>query len=294
MGGERNWDYRYCWLRDAAMTLEALLEYGYRDEATGWRNWLLRAVAGRPADLQIMYGVDGRRDLLERELDHLPGYGGSRPVRIGNGAVDQVQNDVLGEVMCALDLARSAGIKDVSPSWELQRTMVEDLTGRWRHPDRGIWEVRGDLQHFTHSKVMAWAALDRAVRAVEEYGLDGPVEHWRAERDLIHEDVLAPRLRRRAQHVRAGVRRDQHRRGAPADGAGGLPAARRPPLRGHGRRDPRRARGRATGSSTATTRRRPTTASPAESTRSSRAASGSRTRSRGWATRTSPDGCSTG
>ncbi len=190
MGGERNWDYRYCWLRDAAMTLEALLEYGYRDEATGWRNWLLRAVAGRPADLQIMYGVDGRRDLLERELDHLPGYGGSRPVRIGNGAVDQVQNDVLGEVMCALDLARSAGIKDVSPSWELQRTLVNDLTERWRSPDRGIWEVRGDLQHFTHSKVMAWAALDRAVRGIEVYGLDGPLELWRTERDLIHEDVL--------------------------------------------------------------------------------------------------------
>ena len=190
MGGERNWDYRYCWLRDAAMTLEALLEYGYREEATGWRNWLLRAVAGRPADLQIMYGVDGRRDLPEWELDHLPGYGGSRPVRIGNAAVDQVQNDVLGEVMCALDLARSAGLKDRAPSWELQRTMVNDLTGRWRHPDRGIWEVRGDLQHFTHSKVMAWAALDRAVRAVEVYGLEGPVDHWRTERDLVHEDVL--------------------------------------------------------------------------------------------------------
>ena len=191
MGGERNWDYRYCWLRDAAMTLEALLEYGYRDETTEWRNWLLRAVAGDPADLQIMYGVDGRRDLFERELDHLFGYGGSRPVRIGNAAVHQVQNDVLGEVMCALDLARSAGLKDRAPSWELQRTLVNDLTGRWRHPDRGIWEVRGDLQHFTHSKVMSWAALDRAVRAVEVYGLEGPADVWRTERDLIRDDVLA-------------------------------------------------------------------------------------------------------
>ncbi|WNB87036.1 glycoside hydrolase family 15 protein [Cellulomonas sp. ATA003] len=191
MGGERNWDYRYCWLRDAALTLEALLEYGYREEATEWRNWLLRAVAGDPADLQIMYGIDGRRELPERTLDHLPGYGGSRPVRVGNAAVDQVQHDVLGEVMCALDLARAAGLDEQAPSWELQRTLVDHLADRWREPDRGIWEVRGDLQHFTHSKVMAWAALDRAVRAVEVYGLDGPdVDHWRAEREAVRADVL--------------------------------------------------------------------------------------------------------
>jgi GH15 family glucan-1,4-alpha-glucosidase len=190
MGGVRNWDYRYCWLRDAAMTLEALLEYGYREEANEWRSWLLRAVAGSPGDLQIMYGIDGRRDLPERELTHLPGYGGSRPVRIGNAAVDQVQHDVLGEVMCALALARDAGLKDRGPSWALQRALVDDLADHWREPDRGIWEVRGDLQHFTHSKVMAWAALDRAVRAVEVHGLEGPVERWRTERDAIREDVL--------------------------------------------------------------------------------------------------------
>jgi GH15 family glucan-1,4-alpha-glucosidase len=190
MGGERNWDYRYCWLRDAALTLEALLEYGYREEANEWRQWLLRAVAGAPEDLQIMYGVDGRRDLPERELTHLPGYGGSRPVRIGNAAVDQVQHDVLGEVMCALALARSVGLKDRAPGWALQRALVEDLADHWREPDRGIWEVRGDLKHFTHSKVMAWAALDRAVHAVEEHGLDGPVERWRAEREAIRADVL--------------------------------------------------------------------------------------------------------
>ena len=190
-GGSRNWDYRYCWLRDAAMTLEALLEHGYRDEATEWRDWLLRAVAGDPADLQIMYRVDGGRDLPERELPHLPGYAGSRPVRIGNAAVGQVQNDVLGEVMCALAAARDAGLPDSTDSWSLQRHLVTDLIGHWRDPDRGIWEVRGDPQHFTHSKVMAWAALDRAVRAVEDHGLEGPVDEWRRERDAVHADVLA-------------------------------------------------------------------------------------------------------
>ncbi len=191
LGGERNWDYRYCWLRDAAMTLEALLEHGYRDEATAWRDWLLRAVAGDPADVQIMYGVDGRRDLVERELTHLPGYAGSTPVRVGNAAVGQVQHDVLGEVMCALHLARSAGLDESEDTWSLQRHLVSHLIATWREPDRGIWEVRGAPRHFTHSKVMAWAALDRAVRGVEEHGLDGPVEHWRAVRDQIHADVLA-------------------------------------------------------------------------------------------------------
>jgi len=190
-GGVRNWDYRYCWLRDAAMTLEALLEQGFRDEATQWRDWLLRAVAGDPADLQIMYRIDGGRDLPERELAHLPGYAGSRPVRIGNAAVGQVQNDVLGEVMCALEAAREAGITESSDSWSLQRHLVEELVEHWAEPDRGIWEVRGDPQHFVHSKIMAWAAVDRAVRAVERHGLDGPVARWREVRDRIHADVLA-------------------------------------------------------------------------------------------------------
>ncbi|HEY0188939.1 MAG TPA: glycoside hydrolase family 15 protein [Cellulomonas sp.] len=190
-GGERNWDYRYCWLRDAAMTLEALLEHGYRTEAERWRQWLLRAVAGDPADVQIVYGVDGRRDLPERTLDHLPGYAGSRPVRIGNAAVGQVQNDVLGEVMCALHLARQAGIAETADSWSLQTHLVEHLARTWRTPDSGIWEVRGEPRRFTHSAVMAWAALDRAVRAVEEHGLPGPVQRWRAERDAVHADVLA-------------------------------------------------------------------------------------------------------
>lgn len=190
LGGVRNWDYRYCWLRDAAMTLEALLEHGYRGEAADWRDWLLRAVAGDPQDVQIMYRLDGRRDLPERELAHLPGYAGSRPVRVGNAAVDQVQLDVLGEVMCALHMAREVGLRETSESWALQRLLVEDLVRTWHRPDRGIWEVRGEPRHFTHSKIMAWAAVDRAVRAVEEHGLDGPVDEWRATREEIRAEVL--------------------------------------------------------------------------------------------------------
>ncbi len=190
-GGERNWDYRYCWLRDAALTLEALLEQGFRDEATQWRDWLKRAVAGDPRDLQIMYRLDGGRRLPETHLDHLPGYAGSRPVRVGNGAVDQVQHDVLGEVMCALAMARDAGLEETTDSWSLQRRLVDDLVATWREPDRGIWEVRGEPRRFTHSRIMSWAALDRAVRAVEEHGLPGPVERWRRVRDEIHADVLA-------------------------------------------------------------------------------------------------------
>ncbi len=189
-GGERNWDYRYCWLRDAALTLESLIAAGYTHEARLWRDWLLRAVAGDPEDLQIMYAVDGSRRLAERTLDHLPGYAASRPVRIGNGAVQQRQTDVLGEVMIALHTAREAGVERDDNSWELQRVLVGNLARTWREPDHGLWEIRGPRQHFTHSKAMAWAAFDRAVRAVEEHGLDGPVDDWRAERDAIREEVL--------------------------------------------------------------------------------------------------------
>ncbi|HSU01920.1 MAG TPA: glycoside hydrolase family 15 protein [Nocardioides sp.] len=189
-GGERNWDYRYCWLRDAALTLESLLGAGYDDEALQWRGWLLRAVAGDPADLQIMYTVDGGRQLPERELPHLPGYADSRPVRIGNGAVSQRQNDVLGEVMIALELARESGLEETSNSWALQRSLVEELADHWDEPDNGLWEIRGPQRHFTHSRVMVWAAFDRAVRAVEEHGLAGPVERWRELRDRVKEEVL--------------------------------------------------------------------------------------------------------
>ena len=190
-GGERNWDYRFCWLRDAALTLEALLAAHRSDEAKLWRDWLLRAVAGDPEDLQIMYTVDGGRYLPEMELDHLPGYAGSRPVRIGNGAVEQRQTDVLGEVLQALDLARDAGLRETHDSWALQRTLVNELAEHWNQPDNGLWEIRGPRRHFTHSRVMVWVAFDRAVRAVENHGLDGPVDRWREVREEVREEVLA-------------------------------------------------------------------------------------------------------
>jgi GH15 family glucan-1,4-alpha-glucosidase len=189
-GGERNWDYRFCWLRDASLTLEALLECGFAEEAKLWRGWLLRAAAGDPQDLQIMYGVDGGRDLFERTLDHLPGYAGSTPVRIGNGAVDQRQTDVLGEVMVALEMARDVGAEDDRDSWSLQRKLVEELAQHWDEPDNGLWEVRGPLRRFTHSRVMVWVAFDRAIAAVEKHGLAGPVERWRELRDAVREEVL--------------------------------------------------------------------------------------------------------
>jgi GH15 family glucan-1,4-alpha-glucosidase len=189
-GGGRNWDYRFCWLRDASLTLEALLECGYATEAKLWRNWLLRAAAGDPQDLQIMYAVDGRRDLHERTLDHLPGYAGSVPVRVGNEAFTQRQTDVLGEVMIALKMARDVGAHDDDDSWSLQRKLVEELAEHWDEPDNGLWEIRGPLRRFTHSRVMVWVAFDRAVAAVEQHGLDGPVEKWRTLRDQVREDVL--------------------------------------------------------------------------------------------------------
>ena len=170
--------------------MEALLASGFDQETRLWRGWLLRAIAGDPEDMQIMYAVDGSRELPERELDHLPGYAGSRPVRVGNGAVGQRQTDVLGEVMVALELARQAGIRDSDDSWALQRTLVEELAGHWDAPDNGLWEIRGDLKHFTHSRVMVWAAFDRAVAAVEQHGLEGPVERWRELREQVRQEVL--------------------------------------------------------------------------------------------------------
>ncbi|WP_426566964.1 glycoside hydrolase family 15 protein [Angustibacter sp. McL0619] len=190
LGGERNWDYRFCWLRDASLTLEALLEAGFTEEAEEWRRWLLRAVAGDPEDLQIMYRVDGGRELPERVLAHLPGYEGSLPVRVGNAAVDQRQSDVLGEVMSALHVARERGLDESLDSWALQRKLVAAQTKTWEQPDNGIWEIRGEPQHFTHSKIMVWAALDRAVRAMEHYGLPGPMDEWRQLRDEVHAQVL--------------------------------------------------------------------------------------------------------
>ncbi|GAB2674114.1 glycoside hydrolase family 15 protein [Thalassiella azotivora] len=189
IGGVRNWDYRYCWLRDTALTLEALMLHGYTQEARAWRDWLLRAVAGSPEDVQIMYGLAGERDLPERELTSLPGYEGSSPVRVGNGAVGQYQADVLGEVMVALENARCAGIDEDEFSWPLQRALTEYVARSWDRPDHGIWEIRGPERHFTHSRVMIWAALDRGVRAVREHGLDGPADRWAALRDRVRADV---------------------------------------------------------------------------------------------------------
>lgn len=189
-GGERNWDYRYCWLRDASLSLEALIASGYVEEARLWRDWLVRAVAGDPDDLQIMYAINGSRRLPERVLDHLPGYAGSAPVRIGNAAVDQRQSDVLGEVMIALDEARRRGLEMTPQAWAMQRALVQNLAEHWSEPDNGLWEIRGPLRHFTHSRVMVWAAFDRAVRGVEELGLEGPVEQWRELRDRVRDEIL--------------------------------------------------------------------------------------------------------
>ncbi|MFJ6081699.1 glycoside hydrolase family 15 protein [Streptomyces sp. NPDC092369] len=190
LGGVRNWDYRFCWLRDSTLTLGALLSAGYQEEAEAWRKWLLRAVAGDPADLQIMYGLAGERRLPEFELPWLSGFGGSAPVRIGNEAVDQLQLDVYGEVMDSLWLARHAGLTTKSHMWALQRTLMEFLETAWRQPDEGLWEVRGGRRHFVHSKVMVWVAADRAVRTLEENPeLPGDLDGWRAMRDEVHREV---------------------------------------------------------------------------------------------------------
>lgn len=189
LGGSRNWDYRYCWLRDATLTLLALLNAGYSKEAGAWRDWLLRAVAGNPDEMQIMYGVAGERRLAEWELPWLPGYENSKPVRVGNEAHGQLQIDVYGEVMDALYQARCAGVEGSEPAWAIEVTLLEALQSKWMQPDYGIWEVRGQPRHFTHSKVMAWMAFDRAVKSVEHFGLEGPVDEWRALRAQIHADI---------------------------------------------------------------------------------------------------------
>jgi GH15 family glucan-1,4-alpha-glucosidase len=190
-GGERNWDYRYCWLRDAALTITSLIQAGATDEARFWRDWLLRAVAGDPADLQIMYVIDGSRRLPELTLDDLAGYAGSRPVHIGNGAVDQRQTDVVGEVMLALEAARESKLGQTEDAWNLQKVLVDHLADTWEDRDNGLWEIRGPRQQFTHSRVMVWVAFDRAVKAVERHGLDGDVDRWRALRDRVREEVLS-------------------------------------------------------------------------------------------------------
>ena len=189
VGGSRNWDYRFCWLRDATLTLLGLMNGGYFREAAEWRDWLLRAAAGHPGQVQIMYGLSGERLLREWELPWLPGYEGSVPVRVGNAAHEQLQLDVFGEVMDALHQARLGGIPELPDAWSLEQALLSRLEEIWQKPDQSIWETRGRPQHFTHSKVMAWVAFDRAIRSAEQFGLDGPIDRWRELRDRIHAEV---------------------------------------------------------------------------------------------------------
>jgi GH15 family glucan-1,4-alpha-glucosidase len=189
LGGVRNWDYRFCWIRDATLTLYALLTSGYRDEALAWREWLVRTAAGRPAELQTIYGIAGERRLTEFELPWLPGYEGSRPVRIGNAAFQQLQIDVYGELLDALHVGRKFKLEAHEEAWRVQKVLLGHLARVWDEPDEGIWEIRGPRRHFTHSKLMAWVAFDRAVKAVESFGLSGPDDDWRALRAQIHADI---------------------------------------------------------------------------------------------------------
>lgn len=190
IGSVRNWDYRYCWLRDATFALYALLMSGFKEEARAWREWLLRAVAGEPSKLQIMYGLAGERRLREFTIDWLPGYENSTPVRVGNAASKQFQLDVYGEIFDTMHLARRSGLEIEQAGWGLARSLLDFLEDGWKRPDEGIWEVRGPRQHFTHSKMMAWVAFDRAIKGIEQSGLDGPIERWRRIRDQIRRQVL--------------------------------------------------------------------------------------------------------
>jgi GH15 family glucan-1,4-alpha-glucosidase len=189
LGGERNWDYRFCWLRDATLTLLALMNAGFYEEASAWRAWLVRAIAGSATQMQILYGVSGERRLTEWEVPWLPGYQGAKPVRIGNAAHAQLQLDVFGEVMDALYQARRGGVDGDGVSWALQCKLLSHLAQIWREPDSGLWEMRGPQQHFTYSKVMTWVAFDRGVKSIEQFGVEGPVEQWRALRQCIYDDV---------------------------------------------------------------------------------------------------------
>jgi GH15 family glucan-1,4-alpha-glucosidase len=191
LGGPRNWDYRFCWLRDATLTLLALMNAGYYEEAYAWREWLLRAVGGNPGQIQIMYGIAGERRLTEWEVPWLPGYAGSHPVRIGNAAHEQLQLDVYGELMDALHHARQGGLAATESGWPLQLEVLKHLEMVWQQPDEGIWEVRGGRQQFTYSKVMAWVAFDRAIKSAVTFNLKGPIDHWRRLRERIHVDVCA-------------------------------------------------------------------------------------------------------
>jgi GH15 family glucan-1,4-alpha-glucosidase len=190
-GGVRNWDYRYVWLRDASLTLNVLLGHGFTEEAQGWRAWLLRAIAGDPNDVQIMYGLAGERRLTEWEVPSLPGYQDAAPVRVGNGAYAQYQGDMFGEAMLALQKAREAGVEDTALSWSLQRALLQFVEDNWKRPDNGIWEIRGPERHFTHSRAMLWAAFDCGIKAVRDFGLDGPAPRWEQLRDELRDEIEA-------------------------------------------------------------------------------------------------------
>ena len=234
IGGNRNWDYRYCWLRDATFTLYALLGAGFIEEAKAWRGWLLRAVAGSPRDLQIMYGVAGERRLEEYEVSWLKGYEASSPVRIGNAAAKQIQLDVYGELLDALYVARKAGLHGNAASWTLECSLIEHLETVWDQPDDGIWEVRGGRKHFTHSKVMAWVAFDRAIRSVEEFGMAGPLLALACYSRGDSRAGLRARIRQRTEQLRTVLRFEIARRQSVADPDGRLPAAVRSPHSRHG------------------------------------------------------------
>src|SRR5660397_228017 len=205
LGGVRNWDYRYCWIRDATLTLNAFLASGHAREAVAWRDWLLRAVAGEPRAMQILYGPAGERRLAEYTIPWLPGYEGSAPVRVGNAAANQFQLDVYGEIMDAMHQARSAGMEPDAWAWGVQKELLDFLEGNWREPDEGIWEVRGGRRHFTHSKVMAWVAFDRAVKTAESLGMDGPVERWKRLRREVHQEVCREGYQAHRGHGRRGA-----------------------------------------------------------------------------------------
>ena len=273
LGGTRNWDYRYCWLRDATLALLGLMNAGYFREAAEWRDWLLRAAAGHPDQVQIMYGIAGERLLREWEIDWLDGYENSKPVRVGNAAHEQLQLDVFGEVMDALHQARLGGIPELPDAWALEKKLFERLESIWQKPDQSIWETRGRPQHFTHSKVMAWVAFDRAIKSAEKFNLDGPIDHWRTTRDRIHAEVCEkaydPKKNAFTQSYDSRLA-DASTLVIPL--VGFLPATTRASL---GRSRTSKSTCSSTASSCATTARRPTTVSRPVRVRSSPAASGS-------------------
>ncbi len=244
LGGVRNWDYRYCWLRDATFTLYALLYSGYRDEAKAWREWLLRAVAGRPQDLQILYGISGERRLPEAGIPWLPGYEGSAPVRIGNAATSQYQLDVYGEVLDTFHLMRCVGVAAHTRTWNVHRVLLDFLESNWERPDEGIWEVRGPRRHFTHSRVMAWVAFDRAVKAVERFGLSGELERWRAVRAAVHAQVCREGFDAQRNTFVQYVRLEESGRERADDSSGGVSSGRGPARAWNPRGHPVRTRGR--------------------------------------------------